>query len=184
MKWLPLLTLAAVFSAQANVDMCFNKAGHDYGIDPLLLTAISIKESRLKMAAINGGNRNKTEDVCGMQVNSSHYSSLMKFNITRERLLKEPCTCIYTGAWVLAHNFKSYGRNWDSVGMYNTGPSKKLITQRRAYAGDIKNIYRILLARDMLQRKENQKVSATSPMQKIIEQSSVPKEPSNGEVVQ
>jgi soluble lytic murein transglycosylase-like protein len=184
MKWLPLLTLAAVFSAQANVDMCFNKAGRDYGIDPLLLTAISIKESRLKMAAVNGGNRNKTEDVCGMQVNSSHYSSLMKFNITRERLLKEPCTCIYTGAWVLAHNFKSYGRNWDSVGMYNTGPSKKLITQRRAYAGDIKNIYRILLARDMLQRKENQKVSATSPMQKIIEQSPAPKEPSNGEVVQ
>jgi soluble lytic murein transglycosylase-like protein len=167
MKWLPLLTLAAVFSAQANVDMCFNKAGHDYGIDPLLLTAISIKESRLKMAAINGGNRNKTEDVCGMQVNSSHYSALMKFNITRERLLKEPCTCVYTGAWVLAHNFKSYGRNWDSVGMYNTGPSKKLISQRRAYAGDIKNIYRILLARDMLERARTQKEISPSPMPEI-----------------
>lgn len=178
MKWLPLLTLAAVFSAQANVDMCFNKAGHDYGIDPLLLTAISIKESRLKMAAINGGNRNKTEDVCGMQVNSSHYSVLMKFNITRERLLKEPCTCIYTGAWVLAHNFKSYGRNWDSVGMYNTGPSQKLIKQRRSYATDIKNIYRVLLARDMLQREENQKGISPSPSPEITALSPMKKEES------
>jgi hypothetical protein len=31
--------------------------------------------------------------------------------------------------------------------MYNTGPSKKLIAQRKAYAQDIKNIYRVLLAR-------------------------------------
>jgi len=40
MKWLALFTLAAVFSVQASPEMCFNKAGRDYGIDPLLLTAI------------------------------------------------------------------------------------------------------------------------------------------------
>ncbi|QUT18149.1 lytic transglycosylase domain-containing protein [Rahnella inusitata] len=154
MKWYALLTLAAVFSAQASPEMCFNKAGRDYGIDPLLLTAISIKESRLRMDAINDRNRNKTEDVCGMQVNSSHYAALRKFDITRERLLKEPCTCIYTGAWVLAHNFRAYGKNWDSVGMYNTGPSPKLIVQRRAYSTDIKNIYRILLATQIIQNKQ------------------------------
>lgn len=34
--------------------------------------------------------------------------------------------------------------------MYNTGPSKKLIVQRKAYAQDIKNIYRVLLARKKL----------------------------------
>lgn len=34
--------------------------------------------------------------------------------------------------------------------MYNTGPSKKLIAQRKAYAQDIKNIYRVLLARKKL----------------------------------
>lgn len=130
--------------------MCFDQAGHDYGIDPLLLMSISIKESRLKAAAINGSNRDGTEDVCGMQVNSSHYGKLKNFNITRERLLKDPCICVYTGAWVLAHNFRSYGKNWDSVGIYNTGPSKKLITRRKAYAEDIKNIYRVLLARKTL----------------------------------
>ncbi|WP_312806302.1 lytic transglycosylase domain-containing protein, partial [Atlantibacter hermannii] len=88
-----------------------------------------------------------TEDVCGMQVNSSHYGKLKNFNISRERLLNDPCICVYTGAWVLAHNFQSYGRNWDSVGMYNTGPNKRMIERRRAYARDIRNIYRVLLAR-------------------------------------
>jgi soluble lytic murein transglycosylase-like protein len=154
MKWFALLTLTAVFSSQASPEECFYKAGRDNGIDPLLLTAISIKESRLKMDAINNRNQNKTEDVCGMQVNSSHYATLQKFYITRERLLKEPCTCIYTGAWVLARNFQAYGKNWDSVGMYNTGPSPKLIVQRRAYATDIKNIYRILLATQMINNNQ------------------------------
>lgn len=146
----PAALLVLSFSAGAAPQMCFDQAGHDYGIDPLLLMSISIKESRLKAAAINGSNRDGTEDVCGMQVNSSHYGKLKNFNITRERLLKDPCICVYTGAWVLAHNFRSYGKIWDSVGIYNTGPSKKLITRRKAYAEDIKNIYRVLLARKTL----------------------------------
>lgn len=157
MKWLALITLSVVFSAQANPEMCFNNAGRDYGIDPLLLTAISIKESRLKMGAINDRNRDKTEDVCGMQINSSHYDKLKEFNITREILLKDPCICVYTGAWVLAHNFRSYGKNWDSVGMYNTGPSPKLVVTRRAYANHIKNIYRVLLARNMILTRQDGK---------------------------
>ncbi|EPC4333640.1 MULTISPECIES: lytic transglycosylase domain-containing protein [Enterobacter] len=147
---LPAALLTLSLSAGAAPQMCFDQAGKDYQIDPLLLMSISIKESHLVPDAINGSNRNGTEDVCGMQVNSSHYGKLKNFNITRERLLNDPCICVYTGAWVLAHNFRSYGKNWDSVGMYNTGPSKKLITQRKAYAQDIKNIYRVLLARKKL----------------------------------
>ncbi|MGX9400675.1 lytic transglycosylase domain-containing protein, partial [Pantoea dispersa] len=89
-----------------------------------------------------------THDVCNMQINSSHFNQLKRFDITRERLLKDPCICIYTGAWIEARNFRQYGRNWDSVGMYNTGPSPKLIKQRREYAAIIKSIYRVLIARD------------------------------------
>ncbi|EDM7409253.1 lytic transglycosylase [Salmonella enterica subsp. enterica serovar Sandiego] len=143
----PVLLLAFSLSATATPQMCFDQAGKDYQIDPLLLMAISIKESRLNPAAVNGSNRDGSEDVCGMQVNSYHYNKLKKFNITRERLLKDPCICVYSGAWVLAHNFQSYGKNWDSVGMYNTGPRDTMIKKRRAYASEIKNIYRILLAR-------------------------------------
>lgn len=154
MNKLLYLLLSMTMSCSAAPQMCFDKAGHDYGIDPLLLMSISIKESRLQPGAINKANRNGSEDVCGMQVNSSHYGKLREFNITRSDLLNDPCICVYTGAWVLAHNFRSYGKNWDSVGMYNTGPAKKLIAQRRSYAQSVKNIYRVLLARrDILEQR-------------------------------
>lgn len=149
-----LLLLCVTMSCSAAPQMCFDKAGRDYNIDPLLLMSISIKESRLKADAVNKANNDGSEDVCGMQVNSSHYKSLRKFNITRSDLLNDPCICVYSGAWVLARNFRSYGKNWDSVGIYNTGPSIKLLKQRRAYADSIKNIYRILLARkDILSQR-------------------------------
>lgn len=151
---LSLLLFAVGLPAYAAPQMCFDQAGKDNHIDPLLLMSISIQESRLRSDAVNGSNRNGTEDVCGMQVNSSHYGKLKDFNITRERLLKDPCICVYTGAWVLAHNFRSYGKNWDSVGMYNTGPSAKLIKQRRVYADKIKNIYRVLLARKIINDRQ------------------------------
>ena len=110
----PLL-LAIVFPASAAPQMCFDQAGKDYNIDPLLLMSISIQESSLIANATNSANRDGTEDVCGMQINSSHYKKLAGFNITRQRLMNDPCICVYTGAWVLAHNFRSYGKNWDSV---------------------------------------------------------------------
>ena len=146
----PALLLAFSLSATATPQMCFDQAGVDYQTDPLLLMAISIKENHLQPAEINGSNSDETEDVCGMQINSAHYKKLKKFNITRERLLKDPCICVYSGAWILAHNFQSYGRNWDSVGIYNTEPRDALLKKRRDYATDIKNIYRILLVRKII----------------------------------
>lgn len=148
MKWFAAFGLAAVFSVQAAPEMCFTKAGKDFGIDPRLLMAHSIQESRMRNNALNTKSSGGTHDVCNMQINSSHFNQLKRFDITRERLLKDPCICIYTGAWIEARNFRQYGRNWDSVGMYNTGPSPKLIKQRREYADIIKSIYRVLIARD------------------------------------
>jgi hypothetical protein len=168
MKKAPFLLLVFSVSCGAAPQLCFNQAGKDYNIDPLLLTAISIQESRLRPAAINKANRNGTEDVCAMQVNSSHYGKLEKFNITRERLLNEPCICVYTGAWVLAHNFRAYGKNWDSVGMYNTGPSPKTIKARREYARKIKSIYRVLLARKIIEDRQNaDRKEVPKPAEKI-----------------
>lgn len=168
MKKMPFLLLFFSVSCGAAPQLCFNQAGKDYNIDPLLLTAISIQESRLRPAVINSANRDGTEDVCAMQVNSSHYGKLKKFNITRERLLNEPCICVYTGAWVLARNFRSYGKNWDSVGMYNTGPSPKVIKARREYARKIKSIYRVLLARKIIEDRQNaDRKEAPKPAEKL-----------------
>ncbi|MBN3262969.1 lytic transglycosylase domain-containing protein [Pectobacterium brasiliense] len=133
--------------------MCFEKAGADYGIDPLLLMSLGIKESHLKAKAVNDKNTDGTEDVCGMQINSYHYPTLAKFNIDRSLLLSDPCICTYTGGWVLADLFKRYGKSWDTVGMYNAGPSKSKIATRRKYAAEIKSIYTILVARKELIEK-------------------------------
>lgn len=150
MKLLAIACFAAVFSAQAAPELCFDQAGRDYKIDPLLLMSVSIPESKLNNSIINKANSNGSEDVCGMQINSSNFGKLKSFNISRERLLEDPCICVYTGAWVLARNFNQYGRNWDSVGIYNTGPNPKLIKKRREYAEKVKSVYRILLARKMI----------------------------------
>ncbi|MGA4367846.1 lytic transglycosylase domain-containing protein [Pantoea ananatis] len=155
MKWLTAVAFFIAFSVQAQPEMCFTKAGHDFGIDPRLLMAHSIQESHMRNNAINSKSARNSTDVCNMQINSSNFNALKKFNITRERLLADPCICIYTGAWIEASNFKKYGRTWDTVGMYNTGPNPKLINQRREYAAIIKSIYRVLLARDMVYSKRH-----------------------------
>lgn len=164
MKWLPAAVLFIAFTVQAEPEMCFTKAGHDFGIDPRLLMAHSIQESRMRNNAINSKSARKSTDVCNMQINSSNFNALKKFNITRERLLADPCICIYTGAWIEASNFKKYGRTWDTVGMYNTGPNPKLIKQRREYAAIIKSIYRVLVARDEVYARMNK----TGPLEKKL----------------
>jgi hypothetical protein len=45
---LPAALLTLSLSAGAAPQMCFDQAGKDYQIDPLLLMSISIKESRLR----------------------------------------------------------------------------------------------------------------------------------------
>lgn len=153
MKFLWLMLLALSLSVHAAPELCFDEAGRDYGIDPILLMAISIQESGLNPRAHNGKSAGGSEDVCAMQLNSNNFSKLKKFNITREDLLNNPCICVYSGAWILARNFQAYGRNWDSVGIYNAGPRPELMKARREYAKIIKSIYTVLLARKHLLEK-------------------------------
>ena len=84
MKWLPTAVFFLAFTVQAEPEMCFTKAGHDFGIDPRLLMAHSIQESRMRNNAINNKSARKSTDVCNMQINSSNFNALKKFNITRE----------------------------------------------------------------------------------------------------
>jgi len=119
----------------------FDRVGERFHIQPLLLKAIARKESHLYNHAVNHTNRNQTEDVCMMGINSSHFRKLERFGITRQRMLEEPMMCVAAGAWVLNGFFTRYGRSWDSVGMYNTGPNPKLKGVRREYAASIRRIY-------------------------------------------
>lgn len=163
MKYLPLSFLALTLTAQAAPELCFDEAGRDYHVDPVLLMAISIQESRLNPRAINSTSAGGTEDVCAMQLNSNNFSKLKKFNITRADLLNNPCICVYSGAWVLAKNFQAYGRNWDSVGIYNAGPRPDRMKARREYARIIKSIYTVLIARKNILERKSGDPGKTSP---------------------
>jgi len=127
-------------TTQANAD-CFIKAGKAFSIPPLLLKAIAQKESGMNPNVIHPINTNLTRDYCLMGINSSHMAKLRSLGITPERLVHEPCVCIDTGAWILHGFFKKYGKSWNSVGMYNTGPSQKLIKTRQHYAEQVRKIY-------------------------------------------
>nr|WP_255464740.1 MULTISPECIES: lytic transglycosylase domain-containing protein [Pantoea] len=118
----------------------FNEVASRFHLDPLLLKAIAAKESKNENSAVNT-NTNQTEDVCMMGINSSHYAQLRRFGITRTRLLSEPKVCIATGAYILNNFFEHYGRSWDSLGMYNTGPNPKLKSLRASYAASVREIY-------------------------------------------
>lgn len=104
---------------------CIQKAAERYDVDPNLLKAIGAVESGFNASAI-GKNTNGTEDLGVMQINSSWLPKLHKYGITRDILLKQPCTNIHVGAWILADNIKRLGPTWNAVGAYNAmTPSKR-----------------------------------------------------------
>jgi soluble lytic murein transglycosylase-like protein len=113
--------LCIATEASAHNVLCFKEAAHRYGLNEMLLVAIAKTESNLDSKAIHI-NKNGTKDIGLMQINSSHLGTLGRYGITEQRLLDEPCTNIYVGAWVLATNIAIHGKTWKAVGSYNTGP--------------------------------------------------------------
>ena len=105
--FLTLLLLPAAFSAQA---ACFEEAGRRYGIPPSLLKAISAVESNSNPAARHR-NRDGSEDLGHMQINSSWLRKLGSYGIGRDQLF-DPCTSTYIGAWILAQNIRRFGYGW------------------------------------------------------------------------
>lgn len=101
---------------------CFEEAGKEYNIAPLLLWGIAKHESGFNPQAI-GRNTNGTFDYGVMQINSSWASTLGK---DRWNALADPCTNVRTGAWILRQCIDKYGYNWKAVGCYNSQtPSKR-----------------------------------------------------------
>lgn len=102
---------------------CFDEAAKRYNVDTELLRAIAKTESNFRTDAVNI-NKDGSEDIGIMQINSSWLPTLRKFGITRQALL-DGCTNVHVGAWVLAGNFRQYGRVWKAVGAYNARSQDK-----------------------------------------------------------
>ncbi|MEC4720488.1 lytic transglycosylase domain-containing protein [Noviherbaspirillum sp. CPCC 100848] len=102
---------------------CFDEAANRYNVDRELLRAIAKTESNFRADAINV-NKDGSEDIGIMQINSSWLPKLRRYGITRQALL-DGCTNVHVGAWVLAGNFRQYGRVWKAVGAYNARSQDK-----------------------------------------------------------
>ena len=100
-------------------DSCFKEASVRYGVAEALLVAIARVESSLNPNAINKSNRNGSEDIGIMQINSWWLPKLKNYGIEREDLF-DRCTNINVGAWIMAGNIKRYGYTWKAVGFYNS----------------------------------------------------------------
>lgn len=105
-------------------DYCFEAAGNQYGIAPVLLWSLSDVESQFDPHAINI-NDNGTYDYCHMQINSSWAAVLGK---DLWASLGDPCQCTKVGAWILSKCIEKHGLTWEAVGCYH---SKKQNSMRR-----------------------------------------------------
>lgn len=143
-----LLILAITPASDAYAD-CFAQAGKKYAIDPLLLQAIAQVESSMNPRALNR-NRNGSEDLGLMQINSSHLVRLGRDGITRQQLLDDACLSVMVGAGILSEFIGQFGYTWRAVGAYNAGGGAGRDVLRERYAGKVIREYRRLSARPAL----------------------------------
>jgi soluble lytic murein transglycosylase-like protein len=149
---LGLVSLLLSLSGNASA-FCFKAAGERYQIDPVLLEAMAVQESRLNPRAINT-NRNKagkaiSKDYGVMQINSRQIPKLIAMGIitSKEDLLNNACLNVQIGAWILATHLQTCGVNWSCLGSYNAGFAGNNEQNRMLYAKLVYGIYSKLLVR-------------------------------------
>ncbi|HDJ2739878.1 TPA: transglycosylase SLT domain-containing protein [Salmonella bongori] len=128
---------------------CFELAGRDANIDPMLLRAVAWQESGLNYR-ITGSNAlagfGEGYGYGLMQIDSQHLLFLKKYGITKENLINDMCLNIYVGAYIMAVAFNKFGENWKAVGAYNAGfkENSKQQERRTLYARKVHATYQYL----------------------------------------
>jgi soluble lytic murein transglycosylase-like protein len=102
---------------------CFEDAGKEYAVPPDLLESLAVIESGLKADALNF-NANGSFDIGLMQINSWW---IRVFGLDKDRLAKDPCYNVMTGARILKQCIDRHGYNWQAVGCYNAASMNKKI---------------------------------------------------------
>ena len=128
----PILIACCLLAGSQAHAFCFKEAAERYKVNEILVRAIAKTESDYNPNARNI-NTDGSEDIGVMQINSSWLSTLRQFGIGREEL-KDPCTNVNIGSWILAKNIEQYGGTWRAVGAYNArSPSKQAIYIRKVW---------------------------------------------------
>jgi len=100
---------------------CFEEAGREFNISPLLLESIARTESNLNPKAVNQ-NSNGSKDFGLMQINSYWVRTLA---MPVDKLMNDACYNTRVGAKVLRGCIDSNGYNWNAVGCYNASTKSK-----------------------------------------------------------
>lgn len=136
---------------------CFEEAGREFNVSPLLLWGISSVESGFNPVAVNR-NTNGSYDYCHMQINSRWAKTLGPEGWAA---LADPCQCTRTGAWVLSMCIRDYGYTWQAVGCYNSRTPEK----RDRYAA---KVMRAVSRASSQQQTVVQNVDTTQPSWEIF----------------
>jgi hypothetical protein len=112
-------TCAPGWAGQA-FDACFDQQAARYGLDAGLLRSIAVVESGMRPHVDNHSQlaRTGTSDIGLMQINTSWLPVLAPYGIAKADL-RDPCTSIEVGAWILWDLLRRYGNTWEALGAYN-----------------------------------------------------------------
>jgi soluble lytic murein transglycosylase-like protein len=133
-----LLAAALVFPGIARAD-CVLEAAKYHRVNPTILLAIAIVESRLQPGAVHK-NTNGSADFGVMQINSVHLPELARYGVKRADLY-DSCKNVYTGAWILRKRLDQYGNTWAAIGAYHSATP----ALRDSYAARVQAMVRWLI---------------------------------------
>lgn len=144
LRWIFALAGCLLLSSQVQAT-CYEEAAKRYSVSESLLRAIAKVESGNRDArTVENVNANGTKDIGRMQVNTGWLPTLSRYGIG-EKELRDECTSIHVGAWIIRSNINKKGLNWDAVGAYNVGckglSESDCKTRRNRYAW---KVYRAL----------------------------------------
>lgn len=143
-RWLLMLAailfwgMAEAATAQ-QISVCLASAAQKYQLREDLLAAIAQVESGMNPQAV-GKNRDGTEDIGLMQINSRWLPVLAEYGIQRGDLF-DPCVSVHVGAWILAQNIARHGNTWRAVGAYNAASESKRLAYVQRVASAMKRTF-------------------------------------------
>jgi hypothetical protein len=159
----------------------FEKAGHDFGIEPSLLARIATIESNMNPRAINQNN-NGTIDIGLMQINSIHLKRLSSIGVTKQALL-DPEVNIYVGALLLSSHIRKRGYNLSAIGCYHSAnpvfknqwlkrlamaeiPSNDVVLQKNSSESGVSGDPRSRFVQQQLTKRTDEKIAQGFPPKK------------------
>lgn len=100
---------------------CINQAALEFSVPAIIIVAVINTEKAWNGAAIK--NKNGTDDLGLMQVNTSWLPFLNKVGIDKKQLQYDACINVKVGTWILAKNIAK-NKGWQGVANYNSATPK------------------------------------------------------------